>query len=89
MIAVALIVVGGPARTFGFVLLAAYAVALTLTGAFAALRLRSTSVGLLAPLVVVLTQGAYVVGFARGLVGSRSAGRATPRDTAATRNLEA
>ena len=89
MIAVAMVIVGGTAGTVGFVVLAAYSVALTSAGAFAALRLRSISVGLLAPVVVVLTQGAYVVGFARGLVDSRSAGFPTARDAAATRNLEA
>ena len=85
VIAVGLVIVGGAARTVGIVVLAAYAIGLMLTAAFATLRLRSVAVGLLTPLVVVLTQGAYVVGFARGLVDARTARRSASR----TRNLQA
>ena len=57
VVAVGLVLVGGGARTVGLVILGAYGVGLVLTAAFAALRLRSIGVGLLTPIVVVLTQG--------------------------------
>ena len=88
VVGLGLVVIGGAARTVGVVVLAAYAIGLVLTATFATLRLRSIAVGLLTPGVVVLTQAAYVVGFARGLLKPRSARRSTSRDSASASNLE-
>ena len=87
--ALGLVLAGGMSRTIGLVVLGVYGIGLALTGAFAMLRFRSTAVGLVTPLVVVLTQGAYVVGFARGLLDSTTVPRAVPADSAPTHNLEA
>jgi hypothetical protein len=89
VIAVGLFFVGGIPKTIGVAVLAAYGIALTLTAALAALRLRSFTVGLLTPLVIVLTQAAYVLGFARGLVDSARVPRSVTPDSRSTRNLEA
>jgi glycosyltransferase involved in cell wall biosynthesis len=86
-VAVALVAVGGTARTLGTIVLAAYGIALALTGAFAAFRLRSAAAGLLTPVVVVLTQCAYVVGFVRGLVDSRRASGSVAGDSRSARNV--
>jgi glycosyltransferase involved in cell wall biosynthesis len=85
LVSVGLVFAGGSARTAGLVVLVTYAAALVLTGLFAALRLRSIRVGFLAPIVVVLTEGAYVVGFATGLFGSRRPRHSAARDPASTR----
>jgi glycosyltransferase involved in cell wall biosynthesis len=65
---VVLVLVGGSARTAGFVLLLAYAGALAASGIHAAARFRSLAVGLLQPFVVVGSQAVYLGGFARGLM---------------------
>jgi glycosyltransferase involved in cell wall biosynthesis len=87
--AIGLVFAGGTAETVGLVVLGAYVVALASSGAFAALRLRSIAVGALTPVVVVLTQGAYVAGFARGLLDSKAMRRSVTPDSASTRNLGA
>jgi hypothetical protein len=89
VVSVGLVLVGGAARIVGIVVLGAYCIGLVLTGVFAALRHRSVAVGLLTPLVVVLTQAAYVLGFSRGLVGARAAHTSLAADSASPRNLEA
>jgi hypothetical protein len=53
-------------------LLLAYAAALVLSGVHAAVRFRSVAVGLIEPPAVVVSQVAYLVGFARGLTASLS-----------------
>ena len=45
-----------------------YAGALTVSGAHAAVRFRSLTVGVLEPPAVIATQAAYLAGFARGLL---------------------
>jgi glycosyltransferase involved in cell wall biosynthesis len=86
--ALGLVVFVGAARTVALVVLVAYAIALILTAAFAALRLRSIAVGLLTSPVVVMTQGAYIAGFIRGLLDPGRVRRVAPRDPASARNLE-
>ena len=76
---VALVLVGGSARTVGFVLLLAYAAALVLSGIHAAFRFRSIAVGLLQPPAVVASQGAYLGGFVRGLMERPNAERREAR----------
>jgi hypothetical protein len=46
----------------------AYLAALLLSGLHAAVRFRSLLVGVLEPPAVLLTQGAYLAGFAAGLL---------------------
>ncbi len=87
--AVGLVLTGGTSRTIGLVILGVYGIGLALTALFAALRFRSISVGLLTPVVVVVTQGAYVAGFARGLFETRVLRTSVAADSASTRNLEA
>jgi hypothetical protein len=67
-----LLFAGGTLRTVGLVLLLAYAAALVLSGVHAAVRFRSVAVGLIEPPAVVVSQVAYLVGFARGLTASLS-----------------
>src|SRR5262249_10202294 len=69
----ALVASGGRQRDVGAVLLLAYGAALGLSGARAGARFRSLRVGLLQPAAVVLTQGAYLAGFARGVIAPGSA----------------
>jgi hypothetical protein len=64
---VVLIVVAGKARSVGLALVLAYGAALLASGAHAAARFRSPTVGLLQPLAVVATQATYLAGFLRGL----------------------
>jgi hypothetical protein len=63
----ALVAIGGEARTVGIVLVLAYAVALLLSGLHAAIRFGSLLVGAAQPPAVVATQAVYLVGFADGL----------------------
>jgi len=69
----ALVASGGRQRDVGAVLLLAYGAALGLSGARAGARFRSLRVGLLQPAAVVVTQGAYLAGFARGVIAPGSA----------------
>jgi hypothetical protein len=85
IVALGLVLVGGAARTPGIVVLAAYGISLALTAIFAGFRLRSIGVGFLTPIVIVVTQAAYVVGFARGLLGSRRGRHSVAPDSASTR----
>ena len=87
--ALGLLLVGGTAATLGIVLIALYAIGLLLTAIFATFRVRSLVVGLLAPVLIVITQGAYIAAFARGLLDVRPANRSAGRDPTSTRNLEA
>ena len=57
-----------PVRDVGFALVAAYAAAVLVSTALAALRFRSARVGLLAAPVFVGTHATYVAGFVRGFV---------------------
>jgi hypothetical protein len=68
LVGVALLAVGGGARTAGLVLVLAYVAALVLSGLHAAVRFRSLLVGAAEPLAVVATQVVYLVGFVRGLI---------------------
>jgi glycosyltransferase involved in cell wall biosynthesis len=86
--ALGLVLIGGTARAVGLVILGAYVVGLALTAAFAALSFGSLGVGLTTPFAVVMTQGAYVVGFARGLLDPRTIPRSVTRDSASARDLE-
>jgi glycosyltransferase involved in cell wall biosynthesis len=86
--AVVLVALGGTARTVGFVVLAAYGIGLVVTSALAALRFRSLAVGVLTPGAVVLTQCAYVAGFARGLLDARQVRLSLEAKSASTRNFE-
>ena len=86
--ALGLVLAGGTAGTVGVVVLGAYVVGLALSGVFAALRFHSIAVGTLTPVVVVLTQGAYVAGFARGLLDPKALHRFVTPDSASARNLE-
>jgi glycosyltransferase involved in cell wall biosynthesis len=66
-------VVGGAllaagAKTVGTVLVLGYAGALAVSGAHAAVRFRSLTVGALEPPAVIATQATYLAGFARGLL---------------------
>jgi hypothetical protein len=70
IVGVVLFVVGGTLRTVGLGLVFAYAVALVLSGIHAAVRFRSLAVGALEAPAVVLSQAAYLVGFALGLRSS-------------------
>jgi glycosyltransferase involved in cell wall biosynthesis len=54
-------------QTAGLVLLLAYAAALVASGIHAAIRFRSLTVAALEPPAVVASQGAYLLGFIRGL----------------------
>jgi glycosyltransferase involved in cell wall biosynthesis len=63
-----LVLLGGGARTAGFVLLLAYGAALIVSGIHAALRFRSLAVGLLQPFAVVASQAIYLAGFVRGVM---------------------
>jgi hypothetical protein len=76
----ALVASGGRRRDVGAVLLLAYAAALALSGARAAARFRSLSVGLLQPAAVVASQAAYLTGFVRGVIapGSAASGSGRP-----------
>ena len=85
VVSLGLVFVDGATRIVGLAVLAVYCGALVLTALFAALRLRSISVGLLTPIVVVLTQAAYVVGFVRGLMEARRPRPSVARDSASTR----
>jgi len=67
---VALLAAEGAAGLVGLVLVLAYVAALVLSGLHASIRFRSALVGLLEPPAVVLTQAAYLVGFAAGLTSS-------------------
>ena len=84
-----LVLVGGTARAVGVFVLGAYAACLTVTGVFAALRFRSVAVGALTPVVVVVTQAAYIAGFARGLLDPRRVCGSFRTESASKRNLEA
>src|SRR5262249_47293648 len=68
LVGIALLVVGGPVRTAGLVLVLAYAAALAASGIHAAIRFRSLTVGVLEPAAVVISQAAYLLGFVRGLM---------------------
>jgi len=61
----------GDAQDAGGLLFVVYAALLTASALLAALRFRSFPVGLLAAPALVLTQGAYVAGFLRGLLSAR------------------
>jgi len=61
----------GTARDVGIGLVVAYAAALVVSSAFAALRFRSLRVGLVAAPALVATQVAYVASFLRGIVTGR------------------
>jgi glycosyltransferase involved in cell wall biosynthesis len=87
--AIVLIALGGTARTVGLVVLAVYVVGLVVTSGLAALRFRSFAVAVLMPVAIVLTQCAYVAGFARGLVDARQLRPLLGAESASTRNLEA
>lgn len=87
--AVGLVALGGTARVVGLVALVAYGVGLAVTSVLAALRFRSLAVGVLTPVVVVLTQCTYVAGFARGLVAARTAGASAAPDSTSTGKLQA
>jgi glycosyltransferase involved in cell wall biosynthesis len=63
-----LLAVGGKAGLVGLALVLAYLAALLLSGLHAAVRFRSLLVGVLEPPAVLLTQGAYLAGFAAGLL---------------------
>ena len=63
------LIVGGAVRTAGLVLMLVYAAVLVASGAHAAVRFRSIAVGVLEPPAVVASQGAYLLGFVRGLAG--------------------
>jgi glycosyltransferase involved in cell wall biosynthesis len=89
VIACGLVLAGGTSRTVGLVVLGAYAVCLAVTGVFAALRFRSVAVGALTPVMVVVTQAAYIGGFARGLFDRRRERGSLAGDSASTRNLNA
>jgi len=67
-----LLIAGGTLRQVGLVLVLAYAAALLLSGAHAALRFRSVVVGALEPAAVLASQVAYLAGFALGLRSSFS-----------------
>jgi glycosyltransferase involved in cell wall biosynthesis len=64
---VALLVVGGGLHTAGLVLVLAYVAVLLASGARAAMRFRSFRVGVLEPPVILVSQGAYLWGFLRGV----------------------
>ncbi len=79
LVGASLLAVDGTWTTTGVALLLAYAVALTLSSAHAALRFRSLGVGALHPLAVIFTQAAYVWGFACGVTrGYREAATSKP-----------
>jgi glycosyltransferase involved in cell wall biosynthesis len=63
-----LVAAGGGVRDAGFVLLLAYAAALTASAVHAGVRFGSPAVAVLHPPAVVASQGAYLAGFARGLI---------------------
>jgi glycosyltransferase involved in cell wall biosynthesis len=65
-----LVVAGGTLERVGVALVLAYAAALLLSGAHAALRFRSVVVGALQPAAVVASQAAYLAGFVLGLRSS-------------------
>jgi glycosyltransferase involved in cell wall biosynthesis len=74
------LLVGGSLRDAGLGLLLAYAIALAVSGIHAAARFHSPLLGLLQPPAVVVSQGAYLVGFLRGLIEpGAAAARADPR----------
>jgi hypothetical protein len=74
------LLVGGSLRDVGLGLLLAYAIALAVSGVHAAARFHSPLLGLLQPPAVVVSQGAYLVGFLRGLIEPGAAAtRAGPR----------
>lgn len=74
------LLVGGSLRDVGLGLLLAYAIALAVSGVHAAARFHSLLLGLLQPPAVVVSQGAYLVGFLRGLIEpGAAAARADPR----------
>jgi hypothetical protein len=58
-------------RSVGALLVVAYAAIVTASAILAAARFRSIAVGALAVPALVLTQGAYVAGFVRGLARGR------------------
>jgi glycosyltransferase involved in cell wall biosynthesis len=68
LVGLVLLVIGGAVAVAGLVLVLAYIAALVLSGLHAAIRFRSALVGLLEPPAVVVTQAAYLVGFAAGFV---------------------
>jgi hypothetical protein len=65
-----LVAVGGTLRTIGLVLVFAYGAALVLSGIHAAVRFRSLAVGALQAPAVLVSQAAYLVGFALGVRSS-------------------
>jgi hypothetical protein len=80
VVGVALLVSGDSSlHDVGIGLLAAYGIALVLSGLRAALRFRSLAVGLLEPVAVVASQAAYVGGFVLGLTSRFS--RTSPSST--------
>jgi hypothetical protein len=87
--ALVIVFLGGTWRALGAGVLGAYVIALALTGTLAALRFRSLRVGALTPIAIVLTQAAYVAGFARGLLGGREVRHTPARDSASPHNLDA
>jgi hypothetical protein len=72
LVALGLVVAGGPWTTVGVAILAGYGALLVLSAALAAVRFRSAALGALMPFVLVATQLAYVGGFVSGLVAGTS-----------------
>ena len=82
------VLAGGAWRTGGFVILVAFTAVLASTASLAALRFRSLLVGLLVPGVVVMTQVAYVAGFASGVVGGADVRDTVTTNSASRQNFE-
>ena len=74
-----LLAVGGTLRTVGLVLVFAYGAALLLSGVHAAARFRSVAVGALQAPAVLVSQAAYLVGFALGVRSSFASKSASSR----------
>jgi glycosyltransferase involved in cell wall biosynthesis len=83
LLGVVFLAVGGALWQPGLVLVLLYATALIISGLRAGVRFRSFAVGLLEPLAIVPSQGAYLVGFARGLATGSSADAQVPVGRAA------
>ena len=75
VVGLSMVAAGGGLRRPGLVLLSAYAAALGASGIHAAARFHSLAVGALEPPAVVASQGAYLLGFVRGLLEPSSPGR--------------
>jgi glycosyltransferase involved in cell wall biosynthesis len=88
LVAIVGVLAGGAWRTGGFVILVAFTAVLASTASLAALRFRSLLVGLLVPGVVVMTQVAYVAGFASGVVGGADVRDTVTTNSASRHNFE-